>query len=116
MKRSSINDSVRILRMLSFQRAWNLVRLKWSFQLSKWFKKSYHRGNPFALSIEPTTACNLGCPACPSGLKAFTRPTGKLDLLQHEEWLTQLKRHTFYINYYFQGEPFLHPQFLDLIR
>ena len=25
--------------------------------------------NPFALSIEPTTACNLGCPECPSGLR-----------------------------------------------
>ncbi|MDH4474562.1 MAG: radical SAM/SPASM domain-containing protein [Fluviicola sp.] len=116
MRKSSINDSVRILRMLSFQRAWNIIRLKWSFQWSKWFNKAWHSGNPFAVSIEPTTACNLGCPACPSGLKAFTRPTGKLDLEQHEQWLEQLKKHTFYINYYFQGEPFLHPQFLDLIR
>ncbi len=68
------------------------------------------------MSIEPTTACNLGCPECPSGLKQFTRPTGKLDLNLHEKMLTQVRRSVFYINYYFQGEPFLHPQFLDLIK
>lgn len=71
---------------------------------------------PFSLSIEPTTACNLGCPECPSGLKQFTRPTGKLDLKLHEKMIAQLKRSVFYINYYFQGEPFLHPNFLELIK
>lgn len=30
------------------------------------------------VSIEPTTACNLRCPECPSGLRAFTRETGNL--------------------------------------
>ena len=71
---------------------------------------------PFSLSIEPTTACNLGCPECPSGLKQFTRPTGRLDLTLHEKMIAQLKRPVFYINYYFQGEPFLHPNFLELIK
>ena len=71
---------------------------------------------PFSLSIEPTTACNLRCPECPSGLKQFTRPTGKLDLKLHSEMLKQLRKQTFYINYYFQGEPFLHPNFLKLIK
>jgi len=79
-------------------------------------KKAKHKGMPFSLSIEPTTACNLGCPECPSGLKQFTRPTGKLDLNLHKKMLQELKRSVFYINYYFQGEPFLHPQFLELIK
>lgn len=30
--------------------------------------------------------------------------------------LSQVKKSVFYINYYFQGEPFLHPEFLELIR
>jgi radical SAM protein with 4Fe4S-binding SPASM domain len=71
---------------------------------------------PFSLSIEPTTACNLGCPECPSGLKKFTRPTGKLDLMLHRTMIQQLNRSVFYINYYFQGEPFLHPDFLELVK
>lgn len=97
-------------------RLWNLMVLRLSFVVSKMRKKPFHRGLPFALSIEPTTACNLACPACPSGLKSFTRPTGKLDLNEHEQWLTQVRKSVFYINYYFQGEPFLHPQFLELIK
>lgn len=68
------------------------------------------------MSIEPTTACNLGCPECPSGLKQFTRPTGKIQGDLHEKMLVQTSKSVFYINYYFQGEPFLHPGFLDLIR
>lgn len=86
-----------------------------SYTYSKWTKKAVHKGQPFSLSIEPTTACNLGCPECPSGLKQFTRPTGKLNLELHKKMIEQLKKSVFYINYYFQGEPFLHPNFLDLI-
>lgn len=73
-------------------------------------------GKPFTVSIEPTTACNLGCPECPSGLKQFTRPTGKIDLEVNRELLRKLGKQLFYINYYFQGEPFLHPHFLELIK
>lgn len=46
----------------------------------------------------------------------FTRPTGKLDLDLHARMLREVGTNLFYINYYFQGEPFLHPSFLELIR
>jgi radical SAM protein with 4Fe4S-binding SPASM domain len=101
---------------LTFKRVLNLVALKSSYYFSKTTKKAKQWGLPFSLSIEPTTACNLGCPECPSGLKQFTRPTGKLDLALHQTMLNQTSKSVFYINYYFQGEPFLHPQFLELIR
>jgi radical SAM protein with 4Fe4S-binding SPASM domain len=113
---SKLSDNFRILSYLTPQRVWNLVVLKISFVASRLTKKALHLGTPFSLSIEPTTACNLGCPECPSGLKQFTRPTGKLDLTLHQKMLNQVSKTVFYINYYFQGEPFLHPQFLDLIR
>jgi radical SAM protein with 4Fe4S-binding SPASM domain len=66
--------------------------------------------------MEPTTACNLGCPECPSGLKKFTRPTGKMELVRHEKWLKELSKTVFYVTYYFQGEPFLNPQLLEMIK
>lgn len=94
----------------------NLFALKGSYLLARLFKKSILWGKPYALSIEPTTACNLACPECPSGLKQFTRPTGKLDLVFHEKMLQNAGKQVFYINYYFQGEPFLHPDFLALIK
>ena len=44
-----------------------------------------------ALSIEPTTACNLGCPECPSGLKQFSRKTGNLSLKLNKKIIDELK-------------------------
>lgn len=113
---SQMKDAFRILTHLTLKRFLNLLALKSSFYLSRITRKAVQWGKPFSLSIEPTTACNLGCPECPSGLKQFTRPTGKLDLDLHQTMLNQTSKSVFYINYYFQGEPFLHPQFLDLIR
>lgn len=101
---------------MSSARLLNLCALRFSFYWSRISKKVVLYGRPYALSIEPTTACNLGCPECPSGLKQFSRPTGKIDLSNHKLWLEQVRKTVFYINYYFQGEPFLHPQFLELIR
>jgi radical SAM protein with 4Fe4S-binding SPASM domain len=109
-------DQINIVGHLKLQRLWNLLVLRCSYSFSRWTKRPLVWGQPFSLSIEPTTACNLGCPECPSGLKQFTRPTGKLDLDLHQRMLDQVSKSVFYINYYFQGEPFLHPQFLELIR
>lgn len=103
-------------KVLNFKRVGNLISLYTSFWLSRLFKKPIVFGAPFSMSFEPTTACNLGCPECPSGLKQFTRPTGKLEMEKHKAWLAQVSSTVFYINYYFQGEPFIHPQFLELIK
>ena len=104
------------MRHLTIRRLINLFKLRLSYESSRVLKRNIHHGRPFSLSIEPTTACNLGCPECPSGLKQFTRPIGKLDADMHKKMLEQLHKSVFYINYYFQGEPFLHPKFLELIR
>lgn len=109
-------DNFQIARHVTFRRFFNLIKLRTSYTVSRIFKKNVQFGLPFSLSIEPTTACNLGCPECPSGLKKFTRPTGKINLELHDSMLQQLEKTVFYINYYFQGEPFLHPDFLELIR
>jgi radical SAM protein with 4Fe4S-binding SPASM domain len=84
--------------------------------LGKYLKSPLVWGTPYAASIEPTTACNLGCPEGPSGLKQFTRPTGKLQVNKNAEMLDELGKNLFYINYYFQGEPFLNPDFLAFIQ
>lgn len=113
---SKFIDSVHIIKHVTFKRLVNLILLKLSYFFSRIFKKGICWGNPYALSIEPTTACNLACPECPSGLKQFSRPTGKLDLEFHKKMLESVGEQVFYVNYYFQGEPFLHPQFLEIIK
>lgn len=69
-----------------------------------------------AISIEPTTACNLKCPQCPSGLRQFTRATGNLKPDVNKNILDNLGKQLQYINYYFQGEPFIHPNFLEFVK
>jgi len=71
---------------------------------------------PLSISFEPTTSCNLRCPECPSGLRSFTRPTGMLDGDFFKRTIDELQSTLTYLLFYFQGEPYLHPQFLDLVR
>lgn len=73
-------------------------------------------GLPISMAIEPTTACNLRCPECPSGLRSFTRPTGKLTTELFSTILEEVSEHLIYLTFYFQGEPYLNPQFLDMVR
>jgi len=92
-----------------------LILLRVGYHYSKWSKKAYVLGKAFAISIEPTTSCNLRCPQCPSGLRQFTRPIGMLNLDVLENLLSEIKKHVFSINFYFQGEPYLNPAFTDMI-
>ena len=73
-------------------------------------------GLPFNISIEPTTSCNLGCPECPSGLKSFTRDTGTLSVDFYNKFLQEVQKDLIYLYFYFQGEPYLHPDFLSLVK
>lgn len=107
---------IALFKTLSLYRLWNFFLLKLSYQVSILIKKPIHWGYPIAISIEPTTACNLKCPECPSGLRQFTRPTGNLKQDVNDQILDTLGRHLQYINYYFQGEPFINPQFLSFVK
>ena len=108
---STSKDIFSILKYITFLRLWNLFSLYFSFIFSRIIRRPIVWGKPFTVSIEPTTACNLGCPECPSGLKAFTRPTGKLSLIDNNFLLDSIGKQLMYVNYYFQGE--LHRHCLD---
>jgi len=86
-----------------------------SFYWSKMTGKPVHWGQPFSLAIEPTTACNLRCPECPSGLRNFTRPTGHLKSTFFKQIIEDVHQELLYLTFYFQGEPYLHPEFLDMV-
>lgn len=110
------NKAREIIRTTNFRRIWNYSLLAVSYRLSSWFNKDIHWGKPIAISIEPTTTCNLKCPQCPSGLRQFSRPTGNIDEELNKKILDGVGKQLQYINYYFQGEPFVHPQFLSLVK
>jgi radical SAM protein with 4Fe4S-binding SPASM domain len=71
---------------------------------------------PISISFEPTTSCNLRCPECPSGLRAFSRPTGTLKKDFFSETIDQLSKDLTYLVFYFQGEPYLNPEFLNMVQ
>lgn len=93
----------------------NLIQLRLSFWLSKYINIPVPWGGPFAISIEPTTSCNLRCPQCPSGLRSFSRPTGMMDPETNRRIIDQLGPSLAYITYYFQGEPLLHPHLEEMV-
>lgn len=93
-----------------------MVKVYTSYQLSKATGKAIQWGLPLSISFEPTTSCNLRCPECPSGLRAFTRPTGMLAPDFFEKTIAQLAPDLSYLIFYFQGEPYLNPRFLDMVQ
>ena len=112
----SVADGLNFLSKLTPRRAWNAGQIVSSYVLSKLTGKARHWGLPLALSFEPTTSCNLRCPECPSGLRSFTRPTGMLPADLFKKTIDEVASRLWYLTFYFQGEPYLHPQFLDLVK
>ncbi|MBS1760291.1 MAG: SPASM domain-containing protein [Bacteroidetes bacterium] len=116
MSKFSRRDSFNLLSKLTLSKFWNALKVWSSYHISKWFKKPIQWGYPISISFEPTTSCNLRCPECPSGLRAFTRPTGMLEQNFFKETIDQLHKQLWYLVFYFQGEPYLNPDFLNMVK
>jgi radical SAM protein with 4Fe4S-binding SPASM domain len=111
-----LNDILNLCSKLSAKRVWNIFLVYGSFYWSRITKNTTHAGLPISISIEPTTSCNLRCPECPSGLRSFTRPTGMLQTALFEKTITELSPSLLYLTFYFQGEPYLNPDFLEMVK
>ena len=115
MYKSKIQDGFNLLSKLSTRKIKNACQVLKSYHNSRFTGKPNMRGLPFSLSIEPTTSCNLRCPECPSGLRSFTRPTGMLTTSLFTRLIDELQESLIYLLLYFQGEPYLNPDFLYLV-
>jgi radical SAM protein with 4Fe4S-binding SPASM domain len=110
------NDSINLLSKLTPLRLWNGLKVLSSFYTSRLLNKPVQWGYPVSISFEPTTSCNLRCPECPSGLRAFTRPTGMLEKDFFTKTIDEIHKELLYLIFYFQGEPYLNPDFLDMVK
>jgi radical SAM protein with 4Fe4S-binding SPASM domain len=110
------NDSLNLISKLNFSKVWNATKVWSSYQLSKFTGKPIQWGLPISISFEPTTSCNLRCPECPSGLREFTRPTGMLQKDFFRQTIDDIHKELLYLIFYFQGEPYLNPDFLDMVK
>lgn len=80
---------------------------------------------PNVLVLEPTNSCNLNCPYCLVGLQnsgktnhsSLARKLGKIDYELFEKIIADAREFGIQkIQLHFQGEPFLHPRIIDMIR
>jgi len=87
--------------------------------LSAFFSRIYRRhilwGQPYILTVEPTSYCNLTCPQCATGAGKLTRTKQKLDIDRYQQVIDELQDTLCYLILYNQGEPFLHDRLIDLI-
>jgi radical SAM protein with 4Fe4S-binding SPASM domain len=110
-----LHDGLNLLSKYTLERTLNAGKILSTYHYSKRIKKPVIKGLPVSISIEPTTSCNLRCPECPSGLRSFTRPTGMLAPEVYKNVIDQLAPTLSYLTFYFQGEPYLNPQFLEMV-
>jgi radical SAM protein with 4Fe4S-binding SPASM domain len=113
---SRTTDGLNFLSKLTFGRMLNAVKVLSSFYVSRITKRPVQWGFPISVTVEPTTSCNLRCPECPSGKREFTRPTGMLQNDFFRSTIDELYKKISYLIFYFQGEPYLNPKFLEMVK
>jgi len=70
---------------------------------------------PFMLQIEPTNACNLGCPLCPVGRNELGRPTEHMPLKTFRGIVDDMSDYLQFLLLWDWGEPFMHPQLPEMV-
>jgi len=87
-----------------------------SYLLSLLFRRPIAWGRPFMLMLEPSSLCNLHCPLCAVGAGRLTRPQGHMPLERYRRILDQMGPYLLHLTLWNQGEPFLHPHLIEMIR
>jgi len=100
----------------TWTRLWNAAKVLSSMGLSWLLRRPVVWGQPFMLMVEPTNFCNLKCPLCPSGNGQMTRPRGMMDLEAYRRLIDQVGDRLFLLMLWNQGEPFINPCFVEMVR
>ena len=107
---------INYFRYITFYKIYNYFLLAISYLLSTLLHKNIRWGEYAALSIEPTNSCNLSCPECPTGMASLQRGKGKFPFDAFEKLIAEKKSSLIYLNFYFQGEPFLNKDLLQMVN
>jgi len=116
MNSAKISEGFRFLRVLTPGRAFNYWLLQASAILSRLTVSPVLIGSPAFIHIEPTNLCNLQCPECPTGAGLLTRPKGNISLVDYQNILDKVSPKGCYLTLYFQGEPYLHKDFIEMVH
>lgn len=111
-----IQYGYRFYKTFTFRKACNILLLSLQYSISILLKRPKLSAKPVTLSIEPVNSCNLHCPECLTGSGKLLRKRGKILPDDFKQIIDQVCGELCYLLLYFQGEPFLHPHFVDFIR
>ena len=104
------------LKSFTWKRFFNALKIVISYGLSLLLKKPIVWGYPPVVMIEPTNICNLKCPLCPSGAGLLKRERGYMSLKEFKRLVDEIEKYTFMLLLWNQGEPFLNPDFIEMIE
>lgn len=107
---------IKAFRKSGFRKIGSILGSFLGYQISVLTGRSLVFSKPHTVSIEPSSFCTLSCPGCPSGNKSLTRKRGNIDKDLFFSLINQIYRHVSFLTLYFQGEPYLHPEFFELCR
>lgn len=116
MTKSVLIESLLFLRKLRIRPVLNCILLRIGYCIALITKKIVHTGKPMAISIEPTTRCNLACVECINGSGKLMRPKGDITWELFKTIINNNYLNISFLNLFFQGEPFLHSSIFDFVN
>jgi radical SAM protein with 4Fe4S-binding SPASM domain len=112
----NFTEALKLLSKLTPTRFFNLVKVFLSYWISVISQKPIMLGLPISIAIEPTNYCNLFCKECPSGSGELNRKRGFLDDENFNKIISNIPKQTMFLNFNFQGEPFLNLNTINFIK
>jgi radical SAM protein with 4Fe4S-binding SPASM domain len=74
------------------------------------------RSRPYVYTVDIGNICNLRCPLCPTGTHDQDRPQGFMSFADFQKVIDQIAPYAIELVLHNWGEPFLNPNFLDIVR
>ena len=105
-----------ILQKATLLKVFNSFKLRLSYLIKILFSSANINGMPEAMSVEPASICNLKCPQCTVGRGELIRQNNFMDKSLYERLINHTYKYLWHIFIYFQGEPFLNPDFFEFVR
>ena len=97
---------------LNLKKIKNLIIAK----LEKKQNKTKLISKPYRIIVDPTNACNLGCPLCPTGLDASERTKKILKFEDYKNIVDQIEEYCIEIHLYNWGEPTLNKYLVEMLQ
>ncbi len=104
------------LAFSKYLRAGNAAAVWLDYRRSLLRRRVIINNYPPAVMIEPTNICNLHCPLCPSGNNSLKRARGAMSYELFCTIVDEIYRKVGMLILWNQGEPFVNPAFIDMIR